>query len=72
MTKERFVDVYEDTGCRSAPSCLSCPFAQCKYDRPDRIRRAVENGDEAPLYRPHEIPDRIGARAGLPSMRRKA
>ncbi len=24
--------VYRDTGCDSAPSCLDCPLALCKYD----------------------------------------
>ena len=39
---------YEDTGCSVAPSCLSCPLAQCKYDDPAafyrylRQKKAVE------------------------------
>lgn len=32
---------YADTGCSLAPSCLNCPFEQCRYDvqkQPDRER----------------------------------
>jgi hypothetical protein len=25
---------YRDTGCDLFPSCLRCPFPQCRYDRP--------------------------------------
>ena len=25
---------YRDLGCDLAPSCLSCPFEQCRYDGP--------------------------------------
>jgi hypothetical protein len=25
---------YRDTGCEHSPTCLSCPLARCKYDRP--------------------------------------
>ncbi len=30
--------VYRDTGCDSAPSCLECPLALCKYDDPNGAR----------------------------------
>ena len=30
---------YEDTGCEVAPSCLSCPLPQCKYDDPVWFQR---------------------------------
>lgn len=26
--------VYRDAGCEYSPSCLSCPFAKCRYDQP--------------------------------------
>lgn len=29
--------VLADNGCDLAPSCLSCPFEVCRYDRPDGI-----------------------------------
>ena len=29
----------EDTGCRYAPKCLSCPFPQCVHDGYDVIRQ---------------------------------
>ena len=30
---EIFVDIYADHGCSYAPSCLTCPFEVCRYDR---------------------------------------
>lgn len=30
---------YRDTGCSLAPSCLSCPLPQCRYDEPRSARR---------------------------------
>ena len=30
---------YKDTGCDLAPSCLSCPFARCRYDKPGEKKR---------------------------------
>ena len=33
------LDVYQDTGCEESPSCLACPFPQCKYDDPAWFRR---------------------------------
>jgi hypothetical protein len=42
---EVFVDIYADHGCSYAPSCLSCPFDVCRYDRGfagNRVSRAVK------------------------------
>ncbi len=30
---------YRDTGCDLAPSCLSCPFVRCRYDKPEEKKR---------------------------------
>ena len=30
---------YEDRGCDLAPSCLSCPFVRCQYDKTEEIKR---------------------------------
>ncbi len=30
---------YRDDGCEIAPSCLSCPLPQCKYDDPGWLKR---------------------------------
>lgn len=59
-----------DEGCQYSSSCLSCPLPVCKHDRKHLIKNAVEHGDEAPRYQPHEIPDRIKKPGGLPSFGR--
>ena len=41
---EIFVDIYADHGCSYAPSCLTCPFEVCRYDRGfagNRVAKAV-------------------------------
>ncbi len=39
---------YSDRGCELSPSCLRCPLAQCRYDRPGGARRVVQGSrDEA-------------------------
>ena len=41
---EVFVDIYADHGCSYAPSCLSCPFEVCRYDRGfagNRVSKAI-------------------------------
>ena len=30
---------YKDTGCDLAPSCLSCPFVRCRYDKHEEKKR---------------------------------
>lgn len=30
---------YRDTGCDLAPSCLSCPFVHCRYDKAEEKKR---------------------------------
>ncbi len=30
---------YQDTGCSLAPSCLSCPFVSCRYDKTEEKKR---------------------------------
>lgn len=52
MANTTIKDIYHDTGCNLAPSCLNCPRPRCKYDVPDargslkaqakRIERAEE------------------------------
>ena len=42
---EVFVDIYADHGCSFAPSCLSCPFTVCRYDRSfagSRVSQALD------------------------------
>lgn len=42
---EVFVDIYADHGCSYAPSCLSCPFEVCRYDRGfagNRVSKAID------------------------------
>ena len=34
-----------DTGCNLAPSCLNCPFPQCRYDTRDMIRLERSKSD---------------------------
>ena len=31
-TAERSSDIYDDTGCEVADSCLECPLSRCKFD----------------------------------------
>lgn len=38
-------DKYVDTGCGLAPSCLSCPFPDCRYDA-SRTKKVVSRRDE--------------------------
>jgi hypothetical protein len=38
-----------DQGCGLAPSCLECPFAQCRYDRGRREAEAAEKRHRALL-----------------------
>ena len=39
---------YKDLGCELAPSCLSCPFPQCRHDLPGGARELVlRQRDEA-------------------------
>ena len=38
-------NIYRDTGCHLAPSCLACPFPECRYKEPETalsasVRRA--------------------------------
>lgn len=35
---------YRDTGCSLHASCLTCPFAQCRYDAPRGIRVSMNAG----------------------------
>ena len=30
---------YQDVGCSLAPSCLSCPFVRCRYDKAEEKRQ---------------------------------
>ena len=38
---------YQDEGCDVFPSCLNCPFPQCRYDEPGRRhkRKELRNGE---------------------------
>jgi hypothetical protein len=43
---------WRDTGCDLAPSCLACPFSECRYDvQPQRVRamRSYPSAPVAPL-----------------------
>jgi hypothetical protein len=44
---------YRDTGCDLAPSCLRCPFEQCKYDlkRSERTPSTLARDREIVLLR---------------------
>ncbi len=45
---EVFVDIYADHGCSYAPSCLTCPFEVCRYDRGfagNRVSKAMSRVD---------------------------
>jgi len=33
---------YQDDGCDLFPSCLNCPFPQCRYDEPGRRQKRKE------------------------------
>ena len=33
---------YHDDGCDLSPSCLNCPFSQCRYDEPGRRQKRKE------------------------------
>ena len=36
---------YRDTGCDWHPKCLTCPFAQCRYDLPHVVGVQVRQLD---------------------------
>jgi hypothetical protein len=40
---------YADLGCDLAPSCLRCPFEQCRYDEPGGLRGAMRRQRDAEL-----------------------
>ena len=45
---EVFVDIYADHGCTYAPSCLSCPYDVCRYDKGfagNRVNKALSRVD---------------------------
>ena len=33
---------YKDTGCDLAPSCLNCPFKQCRFDMDSKTEQIVK------------------------------
>jgi hypothetical protein len=40
---------YADLGCDLAPSCLRCPFIQCRFDEPGGLRGAMRRQRDADL-----------------------
>ena len=39
-----------DTGCDLSPSCLACPFPECRYDLPTGAQELRHDLRDAPLY----------------------
>ena len=60
---------YRDTGCSLAPSCLSCPLPQCRYDEPRSARRLGNHARDREitlLRRQHAAPiEAIASAYGL-------
>lgn len=36
-----FTPQYQDTGCKYAPACLTCPFVVCVHNNPEAFKKEV-------------------------------
>jgi len=57
-----------DNGCRYSPSCLTCPFEVCRYDRTDGIAGLLREKRDAEIRRLREAgqaPEVIAAQMGV-------
>lgn len=59
---------YRDEGCDAAPSCLACPFVECRYDGAGgirAIRNRTRNPEIARLLKQGLTGQEVSARMGV-------